>query len=111
MSIAQSLLDIVVDEAARHQVTKIKRVGVRVGAYSALVPDSLRFCWDLIIEDTVAAGAELTIDEIPMMGVCNACNAQITMTEPVFECPECKSADFELTQGRELMVDYIETED
>jgi len=111
LSIAQSLLDIVIDEAARHGVQSLKRVGVKVGAFSAVVPDSLRFCWDLIIEDTPAAGSELAIEEVPLRGRCHACGARIDMSDPVFECPECGSADMELTQGQELMVAYIETED
>lgn len=111
LSIAQSLLNIVVDEAERHGVGSLKRVGVKLGAFSAVVPDSLRFCWDLIIEDTLAAGSELVIEEVPLKGVCHACGAELDMSEPVFECPACGSADMELTQGQELMVAYIETED
>lgn len=111
LSIAQSLLAIVVDEAERHEVKSLKRVGITVGAFSAVVPDALRFCWDLIVEDTVAAGAELLIEEVPMKGICHACGALLDMAEPVFECPQCQSDDFEVTQGQELMVAYIETED
>ena len=111
LSIAQSLLAIVVDEAERHGVSRLKKVGITVGAFSAVVPDALRFCWDLIVEDTVAAHAELLIEEVPMKALCHDCQAEISMDEPVFECPQCQSTNFEVTQGQELMVAYIETED
>jgi Zn finger protein HypA/HybF involved in hydrogenase expression len=59
----------------------------------------------------VAERAELLITELPMAGVGHDCGADISMSEPVFACPECKSDQVEMTQGRELFVDYIETDE
>ena len=111
LSIAQSLLDIVLEEAQRHHVAKVVRVGVRVGAFTNLVADSLVFCFDLIKEGTVAAEAELKLTSVPMAGYCQACGAELDMTEPVFACPHCGSTEVRLTQGQELYVDFIETDD
>ncbi len=111
LSIAQSLLDIVLSEAQAHGVTRVVRVGVRLGAFTNLVPDSLRFCFDLIKENTVAAQAELMLTEVPSAGLCHDCGQEIDMAEPVFKCPACGSDQVEMTQGRELLVDFIETED
>ena len=112
LSIAQSLLDIVVQEAARHGVERVIRVGVRVGAFSAVVPSSLTFSFDLIKEGTVAAGAELAIEEMPLTGLCQDCGQVLdNMDSPIEECPACGSNKIELTQGRELTIAYIETDE
>ncbi|MBI5523026.1 MAG: hydrogenase maturation nickel metallochaperone HypA [Desulfarculus sp.] len=111
LSIAQSLLDIVVEEANRHGVTKVRRVGVRVGAFTNVVPDSLSFCFDLIKEGTVAAEAELKLTPVPLAGLCQDCGAELDMSEAVFACPQCQSANVKVTQGQELLIDYIETDE
>lgn len=109
LSIAQSMLQIVLEEAERHQVDRVRRVGIKVGAYSAVVPDSLRFCFELISEGTPAQGAELAIEEVPLAGLCRDCGARLDMSQPLFACTECHSARIELTQGQELLVDFIES--
>jgi hydrogenase nickel incorporation protein HypA/HybF len=110
MSIAQSLLTIVLEEAQRHQVQRVTKVAVKVGAWANVVPSSLTFSFDLIKEGTLAAEAVLDIEQMPAQGACHACGAQIDMAQPVFACPECGSKDIELTSGQELYVDHIEAE-
>jgi hydrogenase nickel incorporation protein HypA/HybF len=112
LSIAQSLLDIVVQEAARHGVERVIRVGVKVGAFSAVVPSALKFSFDLIKENTVAAEAELAIEEVPLTGLCQDCGQELEeMDSPIVDCPACGSNKIELTQGRELTISFIETDD
>lgn len=112
LSIAQSLLDIVVQEAARHGVERVTRVGVKVGAFSAVVPSALTFSFDLIKEGTVAAEAELAIEEVPLTGRCQDCGQVLEeLDSPVADCPACGGGKIEMTQGRELTIAYIETDD
>jgi len=112
LSIAQSLLDIVVQEAARHGVERVIRVGVRLGAYSAVVPSALSFSFDLIKENTVAQEAELAIEEVPLAGRCQDCGQVLeNMESPIMDCPGCGSKKIELTQGRELTIAFIETDE
>lgn len=109
LSIAQSLLGIVLEEAAAHGVEKVLRVVVKVGAFTNVVPDSLSFCFDLIKEGTAAAEAALELTQVPMAGQCRDCGAELDFSEPVFNCLHCGSTAVELTQGRELFIEYIET--
>lgn len=109
-SIAQSLLNIVLEEAQRHGAARVSRVHVKVGAFSNVVVDSLRFSFDMIKEDTPAAEAELEVEEVPLRGLCRDCGAELNMSQPVFECPHCHSSEVEFTQGQELYIDYIEAE-
>jgi hydrogenase nickel incorporation protein HypA/HybF len=112
LSIAQSLLDIVVQEAKRHGVERVIRVGVKVGTFSAVVPSALTFSFDLIKEDTVASQAELAIEEVPLMGRCQDCGQVLeNLDSPIADCPNCGSKKIELTQGRELTIAFIETDE
>ena len=110
LSIAQSLLSIVLDEARRHEVSRVTKVAVKIGALAGVVPHALTFSFDLIKEGTVAAQAELVVEQTPAMGSCHACGAEMDMSRLVDKCPACGSSDISLTGGQELYVDHIEAE-
>ena len=87
---------------------RIERVNLKVGKLAAVVPDSLLFCFDIVAKDTPLKGAKLVINEIDVVARCNDCNAEWTITEPVFSCKKCKSGSIEILSGRELDIDSIE---
>ncbi|MGD8562707.1 MAG: hydrogenase maturation nickel metallochaperone HypA [Desulfarculaceae bacterium] len=111
LSLAQSLLDIVLKEAERNRAARVTKVGVKIGAFTHVVPSSLIFCFDLIKEDTVAGGASLVISKVPLRGRCGECGQEFEMPEPTYDCPACSSVQVQVIQGQELTVDYIEVED
>jgi hydrogenase nickel incorporation protein HypA/HybF len=100
LAITQSVVDAVCERAAGRPV---HTVSVRVGLLTAVVADSMRFCFDLVTEGTVAEGARLEIDQPPGTGHCRACDSGFTLTDLVLLCP-CGSADVEITSGRELQI-------
>ncbi len=87
---------------------RVARVNLKVGKLAAVVPDSLRFCFDVAVKDTPLAGADLTIEEIPVVARCKDCDAQWTIDEPVFICKTCESGSLEILSGRELDIESIE---
>jgi len=67
MGIALEIIDIVKDHLpADKPAVKVERVNVQIGKLSAIVADSLRFCFDIAIQDTPVAGAKLIIEEVPV---------------------------------------------
>lgn len=87
---------------------RIRRVNLNVGKLSAIVADSLRFCFEVAARDTVLEGARLYITEIPVRARCSACQSEWTIETPDFTCPFCRGGDIELLSGRELDIDSIE---
>ena len=104
LSITQSVVDAVCRRAAGRTVHSVR---VHIGALTAVVPEAMRFCFDLVTEGTVAAGARLDIDQRPGAGHCRGCGADLVLTDPVLLCP-CGSADVEVTAGRELQIVSME---
>ena len=88
--------------------SRIERVNLKVGKLSAIVVDSLRFCFEVATKDTALEGAELVIDEIPVVALCNDCGVKWTIESPVFICNDCKGTQIELLSGRELDIESIE---
>lgn len=108
MGIAQQIAEIVeASIPAEVGDTPVEAVLIRVGKLTAVVPDSLRFCWEVITRDGRLAGARLDIEEVPVVGRCTACGAQVVIEEPPFTCAECEG-DLDFLSGRELMVKSLE---
>ena len=90
---------------------RIQRIHLKVGRLSAVVSDSLRFCFDVAAKDTIADGAELAIEEIAVNARCQDCAHQWAVDQPVFVCPACNSGRIDLLSGRELNIESIEIEE
>jgi hydrogenase nickel incorporation protein HypA/HybF len=93
------------------QQAKVERVNLKVGKLSAIVTESLRFCFQIVVQDTPLEGAELAIREIPVVARCKDCGSEWTIHHPVFTCKKCNSGAIELLSGRELDIDSIEIVD
>ena len=112
MGIAQQIVSIVRDATpAELGEVPVERVHLRVGTLAAVVPESLRFCFEVITRDTPLAGAALVIEEVPVVARCLACGAQVQIDAPPFVCAECQAARLEFLSGRELLVQSIELAD
>jgi hydrogenase nickel incorporation protein HypA/HybF len=112
MGIALEVIEIAaasIPEDLRH--ARVARVNLTVGKLSAVVTDSLRFCFDVASKQTPVEGAELVIEEVDVTARCNACGLQWTIETAAFSCPTCSSSDITLVSGRELDIQSIEIED
>ena len=87
---------------------RVTAVNLKIGKLAAVVPESLRFCFDVVVKDTLLTGAKLVIEEVPVVARCKDCNAQWTIDEPVFICKTCQSGSLEILSGRELDIESIE---
>lgn len=104
LAIAENIVDAVCERADGRPV---RRVTVRIGKLTAVVPDAMRFCFDLATEGTIADGARLEIEERAGRARCHACDAEVELTDPILLCP-CGSADLAVTAGRELQIVSME---
>jgi hydrogenase nickel incorporation protein HypA/HybF len=62
LSVAQAVVDEIVGKLGDVRVTKVR---LAIGRTAGVVVDSIRFCFDLVVQDTPLAGAELVVDEPP----------------------------------------------
>jgi hydrogenase nickel incorporation protein HypA/HybF len=110
MAIAQGVLDIVLDSAARHDAKKIMLIRLQVGQMTGVEPEALRFCFEALSEGTASAGAQLEIVVTPLIGHCRDCGQEFGIERYRFLCPDCGSAGVDIISGRELRVEHLEVE-
>ncbi len=109
MGIAMEIVKIAIDSIPSDmENSRVEKIHLKVGKLSSVLPDSLRFCFKIISEDTPLDGARLIIEEIPVVAVCSDCNNRWTISEPVFQCKNCNSGSIQIISGRELDIDSIE---
>jgi hydrogenase nickel incorporation protein HypA/HybF len=106
LGIAQEVVALVVE----HEVRKVTKVVLEIGKLSAILPDAIRFCFDLCSEGTVVAGAQLEIIEVPGRARCRDCNGEVVLDRPFGRC-ECGGSDLEWLSGEELRVKEYEVSD
>ena len=99
-------------EAARSAGTRrVLRLQLRVGQLSGVVPEAMRFAFDIVCRDTIAAGAVLEIESVPITCWCANCNAEFFCEGFLNECPRCFKLSREVRHGRELEIASVEFED
>lgn len=110
MAIARNLLEIILQESQAHGVSRVVSVSLKVGELSAVVPESLRFCFEIIAEGTVAEGAQLEIERVLVKCSCRECERDFEVSNLVFKCPRCGSTSVEILSGKELSLESFEAE-
>lgn len=108
MSIAQSLIQIIREEMVNHNATTLKSVKVHIGQLSAVVPESLSFCFEVMTSKTDLEGAKLITEVIPLKGVCSDCEKAFEIKEYVFVCPYCGGTNINTIAGQDLSIVEME---
>lgn len=111
MSIAASLMDSIRTEALRFPDQHIAKVGVRIGALAGLDPDSLRFCFEVMVKDSDLEPLELGIDYCARRHKCEVCGESFDAAYEDTPCPRCGAADSIFVSGDELELAYLEVDD
>jgi len=85
----------------------VKRVRLEIGKLSAIMPDAVRFCFDICAKGTVVEGAALEIVEIEGRARCRDCAIEFSLDKPFGKC-FCGSTDLTQIAGNELNVKQLE---
>ena len=100
-------LEVVDSVQARVRGARVKRVVLEVGALTAVLPDALRFCFDLSTAGTSMTGATLDIVERPGLARCRACGSELALTRPFGRCA-CGGTDLDWLAGDQLTILEVE---
>jgi len=107
-SIMQAALETAGEKTRAAGATQIHRLTLRVGTLSGVVPAALRFAFDALKDQSLAAAAELQIEEVPAVSWCAACAAEFAATDLKYECPRCHQLSGDLRRGKEMDLASLE---
>jgi len=107
LSLAKDIVEMVYQNVPAEEINEVKYVVIKVGAFSGVVSDSLKFSYQAITLDTALEGSELEIIDIPFKLKCGNCNKVTTNEFGMMLCDECGSGNTELLSGNELEVQEV----
>ena len=110
MSLTESVIGLVEDQARKDAFTKVNVVRLEVGELSHVSPDALRFCFEAVSHGTIAEGARLDIVTVPGQGWCLDCSKTVALSERFGACPECGHYHVQMTSGDEMRLHELEVE-
>jgi hydrogenase nickel incorporation protein HypA/HybF len=107
LSLARDIIDVVHQSVPENEIKFIKQVVIKVGRFSGVVADSLKFSYTAITAGTDMEGSELEIIDIPFELKCNTCGKTTTNDFGMMLCESCGSGDTEILSGSELAVSEV----
>jgi hydrogenase nickel incorporation protein HypA/HybF len=100
LAVTRNIVEVVCEKAGS---AKVLRVTLEIGRLSAVMPDAVRFCFDIVAKGTAADGAALEIREVPGRGRCGNCGSEMALEQLFGHC-ECGSNEIDCIAGQELKI-------
>jgi hydrogenase nickel incorporation protein HypA/HybF len=110
LSITQSIVSISLEQAEAAKARKITRINLTIGELTGIVDEFVKFYFDLLSKDTIAAKAELSFDRPTIRLRCRNCDSAFSPNGLYWVCPTCQEQKMEIISGQECYVSSIEVE-
>jgi hydrogenase nickel incorporation protein HypA/HybF len=110
IKIAEDLSLIILEEAARAELSVVTKVNITFGQMVAIVPHIFEFAFRETVRGSIAEDAEIEIEVVPLKMKCKDCGTAFLVSESLFACTACGATDLELLEGKELFIKSIEGE-
>ncbi len=108
MSLCESVLQILEDNAKRRGFERVEAVWLEIGALSGVEPEAMRFAFDAVTRGTLADKARLEIIEVPGQAWCMQCGRTVPVKQRFDACPDCGSYQLQVTGGEEMRIKELE---
>jgi len=110
LSLAEGIVRIIEDAAARDAFLRVRRLWLEVGRLSCVEPEAMRASFEAVSRDTRAEGAVLEIVPIAGRGRCPACGALSPLEAREDACSSCGAYGLLPVSGTELRLRELEVE-
>jgi hydrogenase nickel incorporation protein HypA/HybF len=110
LGIAQEMLKIAFDYANKNQSTRITAFNIAMSAAADESEDSLRFHFENLMRGTMAEGAKIEIERVPIQAHCLDCANEFAMESLDVQCPRCGGAHIRPQVTDEFKLTSIDVE-
>lgn len=108
LKMIQDIFPLIEEVAREHSLKLITKVVLGVGELRQVQSEFLRFAFTTIAENTIAKGAELIINLIPVTVFCHYCKKEFIVNDNVYVCPECGGVSLDNLTGKEFILESID---
>ena len=111
MGIAMEVVKIAAEEAAKAGAKRVKALKMRIGKWSGVETESLRFALETVTHDTIMEGCAVEIEPVEPAFACDDCGVPYEADDRFDPCPNCGGPGGEMIAGDEMMLTEIDIED
>lgn len=86
---------------------RVSAVRVRVGVCAGVEPGRLLSVFDRQARGTLAQGAVITIERVPLESRCDTCGSHFHVVQYCFQCPVCGSHRTRVVAGEEFVLESV----
>lgn len=111
LGVTRSIVDVVLRNAQAQQAKQVLSVSLVIGEMRNLEEEWVQRYFDRCAKGTLAEGAKIKIQKVPMAFYCNNCGStfQLAMgSDRHMCCPDCGSENYDMVTGGELLIKEIE---
>lgn len=110
LSIAQNIFEIIKQNVPHEELRNVRAITLKLGEFSGVVPDSLRFSFEAVTSSTQLQGSALEIEIIPFKLRCSDCHEESANEFGMRLCKSCGSLNTEILSGTEMQINEIKLE-
>lgn len=110
LAITEGIIKIAVETAKQNNANKILNIKLKCGDFSGVVPQLIQEYFNIVSEGTIAQGAKLIIDRVPIRIRCFDCNTEGQIEKSSIKCPNCGRFNYRIISGKEFYIDSVEVE-
>ncbi len=110
MSLCEGVLQVLQTEAEKQGFHRVKTVILEIGDLSSVEPEAMRFSFDVVMKNSLAENANLTIENIPGTAWCMQCSKNVLIKQRYDECPDCGGYQLQVVSGDEMRIKELEVE-
>lgn len=110
LSLAQSIVQLLEEQAIQQHFCRVKQVWMDIGALACVEVSALRFGLEVACVNTLAQDAQFHIRLKSATGWCMACSQPFTRTDYYLQCPQCGSGQVQIEGDDSMRVSELEVE-
>ena len=110
LSITEHLLEDCIREARAQNAVRIRVIRLCIGQLRGIVPDCIQIYLDMLSEGTIAEGARIESETLPVKVHCLDCQEEGEFTPHQLKCPHCASMRLNLLSGKEFYIKSLEVD-
>jgi hydrogenase nickel incorporation protein HypA/HybF len=108
VGLMRTALKMAIDQARCAGARRIHRLSLRVGVMSGVVPEALELAFAATSPGTLAEGAELRVERVPVTCRCDRCGTEFKPADIIYQCPKCGRFSSHASNGCELELTSLE---
>jgi hydrogenase nickel incorporation protein HypA/HybF len=110
ISLCQSILQVLEDQAREQGFRRVTTVWLEVGALAGVETEAMHFGFEVVMRGSLAEGASLEIVALPGQAWCMGCARTVEIEQRFDPCPDCGGYQLQVTGGDELRIKELEVE-